>query len=534
MPAVDHRGFRIRSHPARADHVPCRRAVDTVGIAIVLQGDLERSGCLADILEPVEHVVHHPLVILARAVMHADDRNAVLVGAGFVEPDTVFGIRQIVADGEQADGMAEVLLEPAVMLPPPWCRRTAQPAGGHLAGRRCGGEAVEVEAVDEAPRDIRFRELPRDERGNITHLSVDRFVHPDLRGDERVVEQVASDHARAVGEIVGGQQQPGRADTVGSDDHDLRARALLFTGDPVLPDGPGGTAVRTLLDPQYAGMGHKTRSCRDSLRPYRAGVKRHRSAWAAVAHAAAIAAGPAVIGFGHHACLDGPPVPAELVEGTGKTARRFGEGQWPGGAGVPRRLGGIAGKAARPKQTVDPVVMGSDVLVGDRPVRLQAVLVPLAEIRGPVARPDGAVGIGRTADGIPHQHLTGIGIDRIIIGMRADIDIRVPVRRPLPCPVVMEVGITTRLDPVALFKTDHIESRLCEDHCGNRASCAGADDQDVMDIVAAAHRSSPHFTVRSLSRSSFEISMRRTSPVRIQCPRPCVGVCVAGSNFGRS
>ena len=68
----------------------------------------------------------------------------------------------------------------------------------------------------------------------------ERLVDPHLAGDERVVEQVAADLVGAVGEIVGGEEQPRRADAVGGEDDDV---ARPGSGLPVLRSmiyGPGG------------------------------------------------------------------------------------------------------------------------------------------------------------------------------------------------------------------------------------------------------------------------------------------------------
>ena len=104
-----------------------------------------------------------------------------------------------------------------------------QPAATSRRGRGAG-QAVEVEAVDEAAADVGLGELPADQRGDIAHMAVDRLVDPDLGPDQRVVQQVAADLVGLVGEVVRRQQQPRRADAVGGDDHDLGRLELGAAG----------------------------------------------------------------------------------------------------------------------------------------------------------------------------------------------------------------------------------------------------------------------------------------------------------------
>jgi hypothetical protein len=119
----------------------------------------------------------------------------------------------------------------------------------------------------------------------------------------------------------------------------------------------------------------------------------------------AIAGRATVIIFGDHPSFRWPPVPVETVEclcqapggpGEGERARRGLVAWWH------RR---IAGQAADADHAIGLLIEGGDILIADRPVRLQAVLVMLAEIRGTVTRPDGAIDIGRAADTVPHQDL---------------------------------------------------------------------------------------------------------------------------------
>ena len=54
-------------------------------------------------------------------------------------------------------------------------------------------------------------------------MALDRLVDPELGGDQRVMEKVASDLIGRIGEIVGGEKKARRANAVGRDDDKLRA-----------------------------------------------------------------------------------------------------------------------------------------------------------------------------------------------------------------------------------------------------------------------------------------------------------------------
>ena len=68
------------------------------------------------------------------------------------------GIGQVVADGEDAEAVAEMAVEPAVVARAPGRARVGEEADRLLAGA-AARHAVEVEAVDEAAADIGLGEL---------------------------------------------------------------------------------------------------------------------------------------------------------------------------------------------------------------------------------------------------------------------------------------------------------------------------------------------------------------------------------------
>src|ERR1700690_2437383 len=163
-------------------------------------------------------------------------------------------------------------------------------------------------------------------------MALDRLVDPELGGDQRVMEKVASDLIGRIGEIVGGEKKARRPDTVGRDDDKLRALEFDAAGVAVNEMDARGPSVRPLLDLERARISPQPRSSKEGLGPYRDRELAHRAARAAVADPAAVASRAAVIVLRDDAGLGGPPMPAELFDG-------------PVGHGS---RGGMAGSPARP------------------------------------------------------------------------------------------------------------------------------------------------------------------------------------------
>ena len=254
--------------------------------------------------------------------------------------------------------------------------------------------------------------------------------------------------------------------------------------------GAGGAAVPALLDPEHAGIGAELDAGLEGLRPHRHRVFAHRVARAAAADAAAVAGGPAVIVLRDHARRHRPPVPAELVEGLGQLPRHAAQRQGRGRIVVLRRHGRIAGEAGCADDPVAALVVGGDILVGDRPVGGEAVLLALAEVGRAVARPERPVDVGRAAYPVPHQDLRGIGPDRKVVDVAADVDVGAPAGAALPLPVRAVVGVLARLDPPALLQADDLEAGLAQNHRGDRARGTRADDENVGRLMRG-HASSP-------------------------------------------
>src|SRR5262249_40922375 len=147
--------------------------------------------------------------------------------------------------------MPKMPLEPAVVVGAPRGARVADIADRLFAGG-AAGQAIEVEAVDEAPRNVGFGELPRDHRGDVAHMRSDRLLDPDVGRDEGMVKEVTADLVRGIGEVVRSQEQAGRADAVGGDDDHVGGLKVPLAGRAIDVNGTGGPAVAAGLDPEDA------------------------------------------------------------------------------------------------------------------------------------------------------------------------------------------------------------------------------------------------------------------------------------------
>ena len=295
-----------------------------------------------------------------------------------------------------------------------------------------------------------------------------------------MVHEVAADLVGAVGEVVGHQQQARRADAVGGEDHHVGRLEVARPGAPVDVDRPGEAAVLAALEALDAGLRAQVDARLQRLRPDRERELAHRAARAAGnAARAAVAGGAPVVVLRDDARRDRPPVPAEPVERAGQPAADRAQRQRRRRVAIVRRHRRIAGEPAHADDPVDAIVIGCEVLVGDRPVGREAVLDALAEVGWPIARPECRVDVGRAADRVPHQDVRGRALDRIVVAAVADIVVRMPALLPLPFPVGAEVRVIVGRGPAALLEADHLEPRLAQHHARERAAGARADHQHV-------------------------------------------------------
>src|ERR1700728_1440485 len=149
-------------------------------------------------------------------------------------------------------------------------------------------------------------------------MALDRLVDPELGGDQRVMEKVTPNLIGRIGEIVGGEQEAWRPDSVGRNDDKLRTLELDAARVAVDEMDARGPSIGPLLDLERARIGSQPCSRKQGLGPYRDRELAHRAARAAVADPAAVAGGAAVIVLGDDASLGGAPKPAELVERLGE------------------------------------------------------------------------------------------------------------------------------------------------------------------------------------------------------------------------
>ena len=440
--------------------MPGRRLIHALGRPVVMQPIVECAGGARDVGEPVEPEAHHPPVVLVRRIGDLRRRQAIRVPLAVRQRHPVARLRQVVADREHAEAVAEMAAEPAVVIAAPGCPLRRHEAD-RLAAGVAAGDAVKVEAVDEAARDVGLGEFLAEQRADVSHMRAERLVDPHLAGDQRVVQQVAAYLVGAVGEVAGHQQKPRRADSIAGNDDDIRLLDVAEPGPPVDIDRAGGAAAAIGLDALNARPGAQLDAGRQRLGPDRDRELAHRAAWAAADAAGAAIAGraPVIVG-GDDAGGHWPPVPAKAVEGIGQVPADGTQGQGRRRIIGSRRQARIAGQAAGADQAVDGVVVGRQVLVGNRPVRRQTVLGALAEIGRPKARPDRGVDVGRAADGVPHQDAGGRAFDRIIGRCLANVVVRAPAPVALPFPVGIMVRMGRRLRPLPLLEAHYLEPSL--------------------------------------------------------------------------
>ena len=320
-----------------------------------------------------------------------------------------------------------------------------------------------------------------------------------------------------------GQQQPPRAaDAVGGEDHHVGVLLHPRARRAVDIDGAGGPPVRPGLDPLHLRAGPQLRPGRQRLGPQRDRHLRHRAARAAGgAVAAAVAGGAPVIAFGDNPGRHRPPMPIEPLE-----ALRDGPAAGPHRQGAertrrPRRQPGVAGRPAYAHQPVGLVVERRQLLVGDRPVRGEAVLPALAEVGRAEARTQRREHVGGAADAVPHQRVRLLALDRVVVRPAAEARLRTPAVLALVLEVAAVVRMLRRLGPPALVKADDPQPRLRQHQAADRAARPGADHQHVHGI-GLSHR--------AVSRPSRLTSTGCTSPVATQRPRAWRGASVAASN----
>ena len=252
-------------------------------------------------------------------------------------------------------------------------------------------------------------------------------------------------------------------------------------------DDARGAARRVGLDALDPAVGAKLDSCGKGLRPVGHGHVVEGAARAAALAGTAIVAGEAaVVPLGQDGAWHGPPVPAQPVEAARHDLAHGAARAGPGLKRAARRHRRIARPAGNAACFVRHLEIRREVLVGNGPIRREAVLSPLAEIRWAVARPSGGVDAGGTADAVPHQRRLVRAVHRVVVRVRAHVDGDRPVGGTPPFPVPAEVRALVWRKPRALLQADHLDAFPGQHGGGNDAAGARADDDDVGVIVCGA------------------------------------------------
>ena len=300
-----------------------------------------------------------------------------------------------------------------------WCPGAPGQAWLVAAHRRADGTVAAHElhlvAAHEAARQVRLVEVLALDRGRIGPLvALDRLVEDARHHAGRVMHQIAADEARTVGDAAWRtprateMQQTGRAEPVGGQDHHGGPMPPRLAGRIVIGD-PGGATERVRLDFEHARVGHKPNARRERQRPVGdigAGPCLHRTTHVArpaiVAGAASLAIGPRIDCDIRH-----PPVPAEPVEGGSHPVGAPEGADRRHGARLARWITRIAVEAGDADDAVVLLVIGGQILVGDRPVVGDAVEGFDLEVGGAEAREVRAPQDGGAPDRVVEQRLDG-------------------------------------------------------------------------------------------------------------------------------
>ena len=307
-----------------------------------------------------------------------------------------------------------------------------------------------------------------------------------------MVHQAATHLPAAVGQAVGEQgrlrveQQTGGADAVASQHDDFGVLRLQVAVAVVIrrAGGPAGFVHQDLAD---AGVGDEARALFQRAGPeYDVAAGRGTQVFAHVGRTAVV-----------HGGVDGvvrrPPVPAQLVEGAGQLLAARADGQRRRGPGRLGRIGRVALQTADAVGAVVLVVVGFQLEVVHGPVVGHAVQGLEAEVGRMKPGKVGTPVDGAAAHGVVHIGSDGrvVLVDRIVLRQPAEVGVGMEVGLP----VQLRLGLADRKGvqrhPAALFQTNHPDPGLGQAPGEGPAGSAGADDENVGDVVFAAHGNAP-------------------------------------------
>ena len=189
--------------------------------------------CLQNGGRGLVHLRHHLALVLAILEFDARDRNAVIVDAGVVHGDAVVGVGQHFAVRMQrdqrgvalADGGLEVGAEAGNLFGP-----TGAIAGA--AAPELHAEAAQVIALAAvAMIEARHVDVLAADAIVVLHRRAEQLRHEAEHVQAHLLAQIAADHVGRIADAVGMaarfrvQQNAGRVDARGGDDHHARAHA---------------------------------------------------------------------------------------------------------------------------------------------------------------------------------------------------------------------------------------------------------------------------------------------------------------------
>ena len=359
--------------------------------------------------------------------------------------------------------------------------------GGHH--RVLAAHHLEGVAAHEAAGEVSFVEFLAPHRVAGAAPAVRVLIEVAEDGAVGVEHQVAADEAGGVGDAVGElrgfavQHDARGADGVAGHDDDVGADEA-FAAVAVVVDDAVGHAVVADRDFAHAGAGAQFHAGADGVRPVGdvgAGLRPLGAAGGAVGEVDA--AGAAFVVRARDRAVAGPPVPAELVDGTGQDLAGAAERERRH-LGFVGRVGGVAGQARDAGDAVVLVVVGGEGGVVDRPVVGDAIERLHAEVAGVEAGEMAGIEHGAAADAVEVADQDGgvVLVDRVVGIARAAVGGDGEVADLPGLPVSAGGGVVVRVHPVALLEANDAHLRVGQAVGRGAARGAGADDHHVCDV----------------------------------------------------
>ena len=157
------------------------------------------------------------------------------------------------------------------------------------------------------------------------------------------------------------------------------------------------------------------------------------------------------------------------------------------------RIGRIAAQAGNAVHPVVQVIIGFQFGVGQRPVVGHAILGFEAEVGGMKAGEVGSPMDRAAAHGVIHQGGNGRFRlpHRIILRQAAQVGIGIKVGLPMQLGRRIAGVKGIQRHPAALFQADHFDAGLGQAPTESAPGGAGADDQNIGQVVSVSHSALP-------------------------------------------